>query len=101
MYVASDRLSQALNLPLGTKYEVDEVTEHWCGGRIDIYGLNESEYYRGRSEYSLPVMNVKSWNTLTEWLEDFESHRLLEFDELINTFETDTGHKIRWWKDNE
>ena len=98
MYVDSDRLSQALNVPLGTRYEIDEVTEHWCGGRIDIYGVPNEPY---PIEYSLPVMHVESWNVLTDWLEDFESDELLTFDELINTFEADTGHKIRWWKDNE
>ena len=98
MYVDSDRRSQTLNLPLGTRYEIDEVTEQWCGGRIDIYGVSNEHY---PIEYSLPIMHSDSWNILTEWLENFESDELLAFDELINTFETDTGHKIRWWKDNE
>ena len=98
MYVDSDRRSQTLNLPLGTRYEIDEVTEQWCGGRIDIYGVPDEHY---PIEYGLPIMHSDSWNILTEWLENFESDELLEFDELINTFETDTGHKIRWWKDNE
>lgn len=98
MYVDSDRISQALNLPLGTRYEIDEVTEQWCGGRIDIYGVPNEHY---PIEYSLPIMHSDSWNILTDWLEKFESDELLTFRDLINTFETDTGHKIRWWKDNE
>ena len=97
VYVDSDRVSRALNLPLGTRYEVDEVTEHWAGGRIDIYGLDESKYYCGKSEYSLPVMHVESWNKFSDWLDEFETPELVTFKEIVNTFEFETGHKILWW----
>lgn len=98
MYVDSDRLSRALGLPLGTRYEVDEVTEQWAGGRIDIYGLDESEYYCGKSEYSLPIMHRESWNKFSDWLDEFETPELATFREIVNTFEFETGHKILWWK---
>jgi hypothetical protein len=96
--IDSDFLSQIRKQPLGTKYEVDEITEEWAGGRIDIYGLDPKENWGGKGEYSLPVMRAESWGVLTEWLDDFESEELLKFDDLINTFETETGHKIEWEK---
>lgn len=98
IHVASDSLSRALKKPLGTRFEVEDITEYWCGGRIDIYGVPGEHY---PIEYALPIMHSESWNILTNWLEDFESDELLTFDDLINTFETDTGHKIRWFKKNE
>ena len=99
-FIDSDFLSRIRKQPLGTKYEVDEVIEEWAGGRIDIYGLDPAEHWNGMSEYSLPIMRAESWGELTEWLDDFESEELLEFDDLINTFETETGHKIEWEKND-
>jgi hypothetical protein len=68
----------------------------WAGGRIDIYGLDEREYFEGKHEYSLPVMDCESWEMFSEWLDDYESNVLKSYEELLSTFEADTNHKINW-----
>lgn len=65
-------------------------------GRIDIYGLNEEEHWGGKSEYGLGVMETESWNILSDFLDDYESSDLISYDDLINHFETKSGHKIKW-----
>ena len=84
---------------VGDVLEYDEITTHYCGGRIDIRGVPGDEYWNGWHEYSLPIMHGKSWNLLSDWLDDFTSETLLGYDELIQTFEKDTGHIIEWWED--
>jgi len=83
-------------MPIGETYEVEEITEQCAAGRIDIYGLDETEYYCGRSEYSLPPMKVKSWNMFSDWLDDFETEELWKFDEIIDEFETQCNTTIEW-----
>lgn len=65
-------------------------------GRIDIRGLDEQEYYDGGCEYGLGVMETESWNILSDFLYDYESSDLMSYDDLINHFETKSGHKIKW-----
>lgn len=81
--------------------EYKDYTESYSAGRIDVYGLCEEEYWCGKSEYSLGVMKSESWNLLSEFFDDFESEDLLPYDDLIQRFESDTGHKIDWWVENK
>lgn len=97
--VETEFLANLTGMPVGTTYLREEVTDYWYGGRIDIYGLPEEDYYCGTYEYGLPVMHYSSWNLLNKWLEDFKSESLISYSKLINTFEKDTKHKIRWEKD--
>ena len=69
--------------------------ESWAGGRIDIYGNPEQPF---GEEYMVPIMDSSSWIKLAEWLNHYETDYLPTFEEIINTFESETGHKIRWWK---
>ena len=80
-------------------FQKRNTTEHWCGGRIDIYGLDEREHYGGMCEYDLPIMDGESWNKLTDWLDDYESKELTSYEDLIIIFERETDHKIRWADD--
>jgi hypothetical protein len=75
---------------------IDTENGYWSGGRIDIYGLDEVEYYCGRHEYSLPIMDGESWNLLTAWLENFETETPWSFDDLIEQFQKETGREILW-----
>lgn len=78
---------------------LDPDKELWYGGRIDIYGLDESQYYGGMSEYALPVMDGQSWELFSQWLENYETDDLRTYDQLIFGFESSTQHKIRWAPD--
>ena len=71
-------------------------TQHYAAGRIDIRGLDETEYYCGWSEYGLAPMMSEDWGALTKWLDTLQTDVLLSYDELINRFETETNCNIMW-----
>jgi hypothetical protein len=75
---------------------IDPEKDYWSGGRIDIYGLDETEYYGGRHEYSLPIMDGVSWNRFSDWLENYETIELKTYEQLLSAFEADTDNQIRW-----
>ena len=82
----------------GETYLSHKPSVAYSGGRIDIYGLDEQDYYCGTSEYGVSVMESSSWHVLTDWLDDFTSEDLLEYTKLIELFESETGHKIEWFE---
>ena len=88
--------SQLHNKPIGSIIEREEVKTYYAGGRIDIYGLNEEEYYCGRSEYSLPIMHGEDYNDFSSWLEDFQTHELWSYNDIIEEYEQYRKKKIRW-----
>lgn len=93
------RTSKVLNYPdieIGDTYEIEEVTVHYAGGRIDIYGLDPEKYYAGKDEYGLDVMHGEDWNALSDWLDDLTTDTLLSYNDLIEQFEQYYGKKIRW-----
>lgn len=69
------------------------IMEQCCAGRIDIRGVPDAPW---GLEYGLRPMLAESWSLLSDWLDDFESKTLLELDDLLDLFETETGHKILW-----
>ena len=77
---------------------VDYEKVKYSGGRIDIYGVPDEIY---PLEHSLPLMRTEDWNLFSDWLDDFETETLLELDEILEEYRQDTGHVIRWWKENE
>ncbi len=82
-------------LPIA-KYK--EYDQSYSAGRIDIYGLSEEDHWGGKSEYSVGVMESESWDHLTEFLDTYKTEDLVSPDTLIDAFEKETGHKIKWWK---
>jgi hypothetical protein len=83
---------------VGEVIEYDDITTYYCGGRIDIRGLDESEFYNGWDEYSLPVMHCEDWNALSDWLDEQEDETVRSYSELICDFEREYGNLIRWAK---
>mgnify|MGYP006899555953 CR=1 FL=1 len=69
--------------------------EEYSCGRIDIYGLDEEEYWCGKHEYSVAPMLTEDWNTLSDWLDKLETETLLTYNELISMFESETGTNMR------
>lgn len=94
------RYSTNFTRPISEKWYydrgIDSSKETWAGGRIDIYGLDEHEYYGGKHEYALPIMDGESWKLFTQWLGEYQSIELKEYGQLLCGFEADTDHKIRW-----
>ena len=91
-------LSCAGGYQVGDVLEYDEITTHYCGGRIDIRD-DTKEGYDGWDEYSLPIMHGEDWNDFGDWLESFQTHDLWSFDDIIAQYEDISGRKIRWWVD--
>ena len=84
---------------VGDPIWVESVTVTCAAGRIDIYGLDETEYYGGTHEYSVPPMKIESWNRLTEWLEELETTDLWTYEQIIQEFER--NNKPVEWIDDE
>lgn len=82
----------------GDVWEYEELTAHYCAGRIDIRD-DSKQGYDGWDEYGLPPMLEEDWNTLSDWLNDLTTTELWEYDMLVSIFETEVlnGRKIRWW----
>lgn len=86
-------------LGAGDTWTYDEITTHYSCGRIDIRGLDPEKFYNGWDEYSLSPMHGEDWNAFGEWLDALVTDEQISYVELIERFETETGHKIRWWVD--
>lgn len=79
-----------------TKGGFEAITTMYCGGRIDIRGLDEEYYYNGQSEYGLRPMHKEDWDALTVWLQKLKTETLVPYHTIIKDFEEDYGRKIRW-----
>ena len=78
--------------PINQKW-IEENGDCWSSGRIDIYGVPGEDY---PLEYGLPAMHVEDWHDFSGWLDDFETHELWEFDDIIAQYEQERDTKIRW-----
>ena len=76
--------------------EYKDFLENYSCGRIDIYGLDEEEYWCGKSEYSVAPMRTEDWNAFGDWLDNIKDERLITYEELILQFEEHYGQPIRW-----
>jgi hypothetical protein len=79
---------------------VDYEKVKYSGGRIDIRD-DTKEGYAGWYEYSLPLMRTEDWNLFSDWLDDYASEELVSLEDILSDYREDTGHVIRWWKENE
>jgi hypothetical protein len=80
----------------GPPKEYKHFTESYSCGRIDIYGLDNEEYWGGKHEYSLGVMRTEDWNAFGDWLDKLETSSLWTYEELICNFEKYYDQLIRW-----
>ena len=88
------------DIEVGDTFERDEVVISYSGGRIDIRDDTKAGY-DGWHEYSLPLMRTEDWNDLSAWLDDFETEELWSLEKILEEYRQDTGHVIRWWKEDE
>ena len=88
-------------LKAGDTWTYEEITTHYCCGRIDIRGLDHTKYWNGWDEYGLDPMHCEDWNALSEYLWDLTTDTQLSYDELIAGFEEQYGKKIRWWDEEK
>ena len=70
---------------------------YYCG-RIDVHGVPDEPY---GLEYGVDVMEGKSWGKLQNYLSKLKLDYLPTKQELLEMFEKETNHKIKWfYKDN-
>ena len=93
--VTEDSVLVEMGRKVGDVLEYDEITTHYCGGRIDIRGVPDEPW---GLEYGLPIMHGEDWNALSDWLDDLTTTELWDYDMLISIFEAEVlnGRKIRW-----
>jgi hypothetical protein len=87
------------DIEIGDTFERQEVIEDYSTGRIDIRNVPGDDYWNGWHEYSLAPMRTEDWNDFGDWLDDFKTEELWEFDDIIAKYEQDSGRKIRWADD--
>ena len=68
----------------------------YSGGRIDIRGLDEGEYWCGWHEYDLSPMLSEDWDALSDWLYNMQTEELWERDKLIEHLQYWYGKEITW-----
>jgi hypothetical protein len=86
------------DIEVGDGYEIEEVTEHYSGGRIDVRGGNTDIYYG--DEIGVPPMRSEDWVTFGDWLDDFRTDEMWSLAEIVEEYEK-TNPKIRWASDRE
>ena len=103
MGVGSNTWYYENNIPIKERYTVwSELLQqevpvvkyktYYCCGRIDIHS---GKMYN--DEYNVPIMESESWALLGNWLNKFSSQKVISYEELIERFESETGHSIKWW----
>lgn len=80
---------------LGKEVSHKEYKDFYSGGTIDISGVPGEPY---GVEYSVPIMHRDSWMLLGSWLKHWTTTYLPEREEILSKFETQSRHKINWFK---
>ena len=78
------------------KTEYKHFLESYSCGRIDIYGLDESEHWGGKSEYGVAPMLTEDWNAFSYWLDEMQTEELWSYEKLIEHFQYYNKAEIRW-----
>ena len=79
----------------GDIYQVEEVTQQWGGGRIDIRGEGLGIY---GEQMGLPIMRGDCYRRFSEWLNTFETDDVWTLAQLVEMYEKDNP-KIIWADD--
>lgn len=77
----------------GDVIELEEITEHYSAGRIDVRGTDDP----WGDEMGVPPMRSEDWHSFGAWLDTFETDHTWTLRELVEMYER-THAKIRWAK---
>lgn len=78
------------------KAKYKHFLESYSAGRIDIYGLDESEHWGGKYEYGIAPMLTEDWNAFSDWLDNMQTEELWSYEKLIEHFQYYNKADIRW-----
>ena len=79
----------------GDIYEVEEITQQWAGGRIDIRGEGLGPY---GDEIGLPIMRGDCYGRFSDWLDTVETDDVRTLAQLVEMYERDNPRII--WADD-
>ncbi len=77
---------------IGDKIEIEEITERYSCGRIDVRGGDTGPY---GDEIGVLPMRSEDWSTFGAWLETFETDDMWNLKQLVLMYER-FNPKIRW-----
>jgi hypothetical protein len=86
------------DIEVGDGYEIEEVTEHYSCGRLDVRGGDTESIYG--DEIGVPPMRSEDWASLGDWLNEFRTDTMWSLAEIVKEYEK-TNPKIRWADDRE
>jgi hypothetical protein len=87
------------DIEVGDGYEIEEVTEHYSCGRLDVRGGDIESIYG--NEIGVPPMRSEDWQDFGGWLDDFRSDEMWSLSDLVEQYEQESGRKIRWADDRK
>ena len=82
----------------GESQEVDEIIESYSGGRLDFWNPYSDSMFS--DEIGVPPMRSEDWESLSRWLDTFETDQVLTLKEIVVEYEK-THPEIRWWKEKD
>ncbi len=68
----------------------------YAGGRIDVYGLPEDDFYDGKTAIMLPIMTAASFNSLSAFLHGFKSSSPLSYYQLVSLYYAEGNPRIEY-----
>lgn len=80
----------------GDTLEVDEPIERYSCGRLDFWNPYEDSHYP--DEMGVPPMRDEDWCRFGDWLDTFETDKVMTLHEIVAEYEK-TNPKIRFWVD--
>jgi hypothetical protein len=80
----------------GETIEVEEPTERYSCGRIDIRAVD----YFYDSELGVPPMRDEDWYRFGDWLRTFETDDVWTLAQLVEMYER-INPRIQWWQDEQ
>ena len=75
----------------GDQYEIEEITQQYSCGRIDVMGTGDPY----GEEIGVPPMTSEDWYRFGNWLETFETDDVWTLEQLVELYER-TNPKIIW-----
>jgi hypothetical protein len=85
--------SMIIGRKAGDQYEVEEITQQYSCGRIDVMGTGDPY----GEEIGVPPMTSEDWYRFGLWLDTFETDAVWTLEQLVELYER-TNPKITWDK---
>jgi hypothetical protein len=75
-----------------------EPTEYYSCGRLDFWNPYDDSNFP--DELGVPPMRSEDWHRFSDWLDEFETDKVMTLQEIVTEYEK-TNPPIRFWVDKE